>query len=135
MDDITNRAQLDTLHLGKSIPEYWIDFDNENLIFTGSWHVPVMSDNESLFMARVSEGDGPYRFVGCLGGNIPEFIHDYEHKDLIIGFITKEGIGGMDYLIIRKDSKDIFVEVHNWERREILKSEYTFSELINLLKE
>jgi len=135
MGEITNRAQLDTLHLGKPIPEYWIDFDNENLIFTGNWHVPVVSDGESLFMARVSEGDGPYRFVSCLGGNIPEFIHDYEHKDLIIGFITKESIGGMDYLIIRKDNKDVFVEVYNWEKREILKSEYTFSELINLLKE
>jgi len=135
MGEITNRAQLDSLHLGKPIPEYWIDFDNENLIFTGSWHVPIMSNGESLFMARVSEGDGPYRFVSCLGGNIPEYIHDYEHKDLIIGFITKESIGGMDYLIIRKDNKDVFVEVHNWEKREILKSEYTFSEIINLLKE
>jgi hypothetical protein len=135
MGEITNRTQLDTLHLGKPIPEYWIDLDNENLIFTGSWHVPVMSDGESLFMTRVSEGDGPYHFVGCLGGDTPELIHNYEYRDLIIGFITKGSIGGMDYLIIRKDNKDVFVEVYNWETRECLKSEYTFNELINLLKE
>jgi hypothetical protein len=99
------------------------------LIFLGNWYVPVTSDGEPLFMTRISERDGQYRYIWSLGGNTSETIHNYEHRDLIIGFMANNSIGGMDYLIIRKEHKDIFVEVYNWETREAFK-EYSLSELI-----
>jgi hypothetical protein len=129
---IKNRAQLEHLHLGKPIPVYSIV--NENLTFSGYWDVPVMSDNDILFMTLVKlEDDGQYIRAGG-GSGIAETIHNYEYKDLIIGFLRTRSLFGYDYLIIRKDNKDIFVKWYDWETRESLKSEYSLSEIINLFK-
>jgi hypothetical protein len=132
---ITNRVQLENLQLGKPVPEYRIDIDNENLIFTGTWHVPVISDGEPLFTARVNEEgeEKQYGYTGGGGSGGAKIFHNYEHKDLVIGYISGDP-SGMSYLIIRKDQKDIFVEAYNYATREHFKNEYSFSELINLLK-
>jgi hypothetical protein len=130
---ITNRAQLENLHLGKPIPAYRIDIDNENIIFLGTWHMLVMSDGEPLFTASVSEGEEQYSYTGGGGAGGAKIVYNYEHKDLIIGHI-RHASPGMSYYIIRKEHKDIFVEVYDYATREYFKNEYSFSEFINLLK-
>jgi len=128
---ITNRAQLDNLQLGKPIPRYRIDIDNENLIFTHRWHLPVMSNGEPFYTASVEEMGGQYLPTG---GEIPgmaKISHNYEHKDLIIGFLNSYPLS---YLIIRKEDKNVFLQVYDPAMREYFKNEYSFSELINLLK-
>jgi len=129
---ITNRYQLENLHFGKPIPEYRIDIKNENLIFTGTWHVSVMSNGEPLFITRVSEGDCEYRSTGGGGADWAKILHNYEYKDLIIGYLAL--YPSISYYVIRKDHKDIFVEEYNYATREYFKNEYSFGELINLLK-
>jgi hypothetical protein len=127
--NIRARAQLEHLHLGKPIPEYMII--NENLTFTGSWDILVMSDGEPLFMTTVKlENNGQYSFAGS-GAGIAKRIHNYEHKDLIIGHLWSSKI---QFLIIRREHKDIFVQVYDSATREYLKNEYSFSEVLNLLK-
>jgi len=129
---IKSRAQLENLHLGKPIPAYRIV--NENLRFIGNWEVPVISGSEPLFMTTVRlEDDGQYRLVGGGGGTMAKAIRIFKHKDLITGVLGVSA-SGRDYLIIRKENKDIFVEVYDLETREYLKNEYSLSELINLLK-
>ena len=130
---ITNRAQLENLQLGKPIPEYMIDIDNEKLIFIGRWHVPVMSDGEPLFTAKVSKWgeDEQYSYRGASSGGKTR--HNYKHQDLIIGYIQR-ATPGMDYYIIRREHKDVFVQVIDPATRENFKNEYSFSEFINLLK-
>jgi hypothetical protein len=130
---IKNRAQLEHLHLGKPIPMYRIV--DENLTFSGYWNVPVMSDGEPLFMATVKlEDNGQYSKAGFGGASMAKLIHNYEHKDLIIGSLEVISIIGMDYLIIKKENKDIFVQKYDFATREYLKNEYSFSEVLNLLK-
>ena len=127
---IKNGAQIEHLQLGKPTPEYMIV--NENLTFTGNWEVPVMSDGEPLFRTSVKlEDDGQYRFVGGGGATMVGTIHNYEHKDLVIGILGVPG--GGKYLIIRKDNTDIFVKGHNSKTSEVF-IEYSLSEIINLLK-
>ena len=60
-----------------------------------------------------------------------KLIHNYEYKDLITGFI---GLRNGSYLIIRRDNKDIFVQVFDRETGEYVENEYSFSEVLNLLK-
>jgi len=128
---IKDRSQLEHLHLGKPIPRYRIV--DENLTFVGRWEVPVMSNGEPLFFTNVElDDDGQYRKAGSSGGNTAEIIHNYEYKDLIIGCLGR--LYGIDYLIIRKDNQDIFVEMDYSATGEYFKNEYSFSELLNLLK-
>ena len=127
---ITHRPQLENLQLGKPIPMYYI-LEGDNLTFIGVWQVPVMSGDEPFCFTRIRlEEDEKYRWVGT-GATRAEPIHNYEHKDLIIGFLDTYGMG---YLIIRRENKDIFVEIYNYGTREYLKNEYSFSELLNHLK-
>jgi len=127
---IKNRTQLENLYFGKPIPIYYV-IDNESLIFSGRWQVPVMSDGDPLFMTSVKlEDDGQYRWTGS-GRSWAETIHNYEHKDLIIGLLY---ISRGPCLIIQKDNKDIFVQMYDFNTREYFKNEYSFSELLNLLK-
>ena len=127
---ITNRPKLENLHPGKPVPRYSIV--NENLIFTGSWEVPVMSDGEHFYMSTVKlEEDGKYSLAGGGSSRVQQAIQNYEHKDLLIGFI---GVGRRDYLIFRKDNNDIFVKFDLEATGEVLKTEYSLSEIINLLK-
>ena len=134
---ITNRVQLENLQLGKPISEYRIDIDNKNLIFTGIWRVFVMSGGGPLFLAKViesvSERDGQYSYIGGGGAKLARNIHNYEHKELIIGCI-QGSFSGLDYLIIRREHKDVFVQVYDPITRENFKNEYTLSEILNLLK-
>jgi hypothetical protein len=157
---ITNKEQLENLQLGKPIPSYWIvyeEFKKEirfvsiwnassisdkgllSLQFGYTWNVPVLSDGVPFLfvsMLSVSEGD-PGIFPGIK--NTIEHFYNYEHKDLVIGSVSIAGVNplsfGMDYLIIRKDNQDIFVEVYNEATGEYFKNEYSFSELIHHLKE
>ena len=129
---ISNRAQLENLHLGKPIPKYEINIDNENLIFRGGWEMLVMSDGEPLFISKVSEGEEQYSNTGGGGARMAKILHNYEHKDLIIGYIEFDR--GMSFYIIRKEHQDIFVQVYDQATGELFKNEYSFSELINLLK-
>jgi hypothetical protein len=130
---IKNRAQLTNLQLGKPIPMYILE--NENLKFSGRWQVFVMSDGEPLFLAEVRlKNDGQYRYVGGGSAKFAEAIHNYEHKDLIIGFLGTRSFGGMDYLMIRKEGQDIFVQTFGFATPERFKHEYSFSEIINLIK-
>ena len=130
---ITNRAQLENLQLGKPIPSYRIDIDNENLIFTHRWHLPVMSDGEPFYTANVEEIGGQYLRTGGGVPGMAKISHNYEHKDLIIGYIEL-GISGKNYYIIRRENKVVFLQVYDPATREYFKNEYSFSELINLLK-
>lgn len=131
---ITNRSQLTNFQFGKSIPMYRIE--NENLKFIDKWRVLVMSDDEPLFLADVKlEGDGQYIWAGSGGAMMAEGIHNYEHKDLIIGCLGVRSPSGMDYLIIRKENTDIFVQTYDYAAREFFKHEYSFSEIMNLIKQ
>ena len=133
---IKDRAQLERLHLGKPIPVYAINIENDSLRFTGCWNVLVMSDGEPLhFTAIQLKDDGQYRWRGSSSATkLEETIHNYEYKDLIIGCLGIKNILGMDYLIIRKDNKDIFVQRYDDATGEYLKNEYSLSEVINLIK-
>ena len=129
---ITDRSQLDHLHLGKPIPMYIIV--NENLTFTGQWFVLLMSDGEPLRRLILKlDDDGQYRWVGS--GSRGRSIHNYEHKDLIIGILGTTSFHGVDYVMIRRDNQDIFVQWYNRDTREYLKNEYTLSEIMNMIKE
>ena len=127
---IKNRVQLENLQLGKPIPMYYI-LEDDNLTFIGRWLVPVMSSGEPLFITQVElEVDGQYS-RGSFGTPRAEVIHNYEHKDLIIGFLDA---GRGRYLIIRREDKDIFVQIYNYGTPEYLKNEYSFGEILNHLK-
>ena len=130
---IKDRAQLENVYPGKPIPVYMIDYNNEKLIFTDTWEMLVMSNGVPLFNTRVKlEDDGQYRWVGSgsAGGAI---IHNYEHKDLIIGCIRVIS-PGFRYLIIRKDNKNIIVGMPNSTTRGYFK-EYSLSEVIKQIKD
>ena len=95
-----------------------------------------MSDGEPLFFTRIKlEDDGQYKLIGGSDGKFAKITHNYEYKKLIIGYLAGRSttIGGDSYLIIRKDNQDIFVKMYN-STGECLKSEYSFSEVLNLLK-
>jgi len=129
---IKNRSQLEHLHLGKPIPEYSIDFDNEKLRFYGYWQMIVMSNNEPLLTTRVKlEDDGQYRWAGSGGAAQAKIIHNYEHKDLVIGGISI--FSSIRYLIICKDNKDIIVKVYDQATDEYFK-EFSLSEIIKQIK-
>jgi len=148
-----NKEQLENLHLGKPIP--WYNIKNEqlepistysvprmaagepfSLRFFGAWNVPVMSDGEPLLFGIISfstiNGAPSLQEVGIK--NTIEHFHNYEYKDSIIGSV---GLSirnmGMDFLIIRKEHKDIFVEVYDKATGEYFKNEYGPDELITLL--
>jgi len=128
---IKDRSQLEHLHLGKPIPIYYV-LENENLTFTGSWEVLVMNDGEPVFITMLKlENDGQYRWASSALATKAEIIHNYEHKDLIIGLLN---CGVQRYLIIRKDNKDVFVEIYYSATQNFLKNECSLSEVLNLLK-
>ena len=129
--DITDRSQLENLQLGKPIPIYTIV--NKKLTFTGFWNVPVMSDGEPFYLPYIKlVDDEQYIHAGDGYNPLAKIIHNYEHKNLIIGLLrAKYGLG---YLIIRKENQDIFVQMYDDETREYLKNEYSFSEILDLLK-
>ncbi|MCL2245541.1 MAG: hypothetical protein FWC10_00265 [Lentimicrobiaceae bacterium] len=130
---IKDRSKLEHLELGKPIPRYRIE--DQILIFEGSWEVPVMSGGELLYFATVDlKDDDQYRWACDGGGEMAEMIHNYEYKDLIIGFLWTKLYPVMNYLIIRKDNQDIFVKMYDRETDEYLKNEYSFNEVLNLLK-
>jgi hypothetical protein len=64
--------------------------------------------------------------------NIAKHFHNYEYKDSVIGSVISMEIY---YFIIRKENKPLFVEVYNNATGEYFKNEYSFSELINQMKE
>jgi len=124
---ITDRSQLEHLHLGKPIPEYRIE--NENLTFIGKWEVLVLSDGEPLFLTAVKlEEDGEYRWAGCGSAQFAKIIHNYEYRDLIIGFLGLRHES--DFLMIRRDNKDICVQTYDYDTREYFKNEYSLSEIL-----
>ena len=128
---IKDRSQLEHLHLGKPIPQYIIV--NENLTFSGRWDMPVMSNGEPLFLAFVRlEKDGQYRYVGDGGTTMAELIHNYEYKDSIVGFLELRD--DMNYFMIRRENQDIFVQWYDYATREYLKYEYSFNEIMNMIK-
>ena len=132
--NIKNRSQLTNLELGKPIPMYIID--NESLKFIGKWQVAIMADGEPIFLATVAiAGDGQYSYAGGGSADMVKCINDYGYKDLIIGFLGVKSASGRDYIYIKKENTDIFVEVYDWGTRELFKNEYSLSELINLIKE
>ena len=130
---ITNRVQLENLQFGKPIPRYAINIDKEILFFTGGWDVLVMSDGVPLYISKVSKEKNQYRETGGGRAGMAKILHNYEHKDLIIGYIEL-GISGMNYYIIRREQKDVFVQVYDPATRENFKNEFTLNEVINLLK-
>jgi len=130
---IKDRSKLEHLELGKPIPRYRIE--DQILIFEGSWEVPVMGDGEPLYFATVDlKENDQYRWACDGGGEMAEMIHNYKYKDLIIGFLWTKLYPVMNYLIIRKDNQDIFVKMYDRETNEYLKNEYSFNEVLNLLK-
>ena len=130
---IKNRSQLNGLQLGKPIPRYVLD--NKNLIFLNTWTILVMSDGASLFFVTVRlMENGQYKWAGSGSGSagFVEILHNYEYKDLIIGILDEYPT---NYYIIRKDNKDIFVKVYDYETREYFSGEYSLPDIINLIKE
>jgi hypothetical protein len=127
---IKNRAQLDSLEVGKPIPYFTLH--NDSIKFTGAWRVPLLSNGEPLFFEDIKiEDNGNYKWAGARSAK-DNPINNYKHKDLITGFL---GVGdGVSYLMIRKNSQDIFVKTYDWETRESLKTEYSLQEIINLNK-
>jgi hypothetical protein len=153
--DIKNRPQLENLHIGKPIPKYYIvneklkkyvfpsdvshisDGDSLSLKFQNIWFVPVMVDGEPLLFGEIQFADFSRdpQYVGpSVNANIIKHFHNYEFKDSIIGSLGLSSME-MDYFIIRKDNKDVFVQVYDEVTSEYFKNEYSFSELINHLKE
>lgn len=125
---IKNKAQLEHLHLKKPIPVYQINIDNDSLRFIGRWKVPVMSDEEPLFCAWIKlEEDGQYSKSGHGDRGLAINIPNYKHKDMIIGCLD---YAWMHCLIIRKDNKDIFVEVYDYATGEYFKNEYPKSAIL-----
>ena len=130
---IKDRSQLDHLHLGKPIPMY--EIVNETLTFIGKWFVLVMSNGEPLFRMWVKlDKNGQYREAGGGSAGMAEHIHNYEYKNLIIGILGTTSFNGMDYLMIRRENQDIFVQVYDRATREYFKYEYTLSEIMNMIK-
>jgi hypothetical protein len=153
---IKNKEQLENLHTaGKPIPEYCIVSENQmlnpvsisnvsfisdgktlSLRFMGNWNVPVMFDEATLLFGLFGFSDEPH--LAQVVKNTIDF-HNYEHTDSIIGTVSLGASApsrqGMDYLIIRKENQDIFVEIYDEVTGEYFKNEYNFSELINRLKE
>ena len=129
---IKDRSQLENFDIGKPIPLFTIV--NENLTFTGCWDMPVMSDGEPFYLALVKlDDDGQYRWAGDGYAPLAKIIHNYEHKDLIIGPLKVRYSWG--YLIIRKDNQDVFVQIYDDATHQYdFKNEYSFSELLNFLK-
>ena len=130
---IKNREQLNSLQLGKPIPEYVLD--NGNLKFLNKWTMLVMSDGEPLFFVTVNlEKDGQYTWGGSGSGSAGfiETFYNYEYKNLIIGFLEAYP---EYYLIIWKDHKDVFVKEYDYELRKYLSGEYSLPDIINLIKE
>ena len=126
---IKNRSQLENLQLGKPIPMYYLI--NNTIKFRDRWQVPVLSDGEPLFLARVfPDNGGQYRFANAGAVPLAKSIYNYEHKNLITGFLGVTSYGGMDYLMIRKEDKDIFVQRYDYATHEFLKNEHSLSEII-----
>ena len=127
---IKNRPKLENLHPGKPVPLYSIV--NENLIFTGRWEVPVMSEGEPPFYTSTVklEDNGQYSYAGGGTANY-EVLNNYKYKDLLIGYLRT---GHTSYVIIRKDNKDFFVKFDIETTGEVLNTEYSLSDIINLLK-
>jgi len=125
---VKNRSQLMNLQLGKSIPVYSLTA-NDTLKFLNRWRILVMSDDEPIIFADVIlADDGQYEVVNFGAAIWAEHIHNYEHKDLIVGFLSLR----TNYLYIQKDNQDIFVEVYDYATREWFKNEYSLSDIINL---
>jgi len=129
---ITNRAQLENLHLGKPIPKYRIDIDNENLIFIGGWEAIVLSNEEPLFIIDVGKGEEQYWYTGSGRAGLAKILHNYEHKDLIIGYFEFDR--EKSFYTIRKGHQVVFVQVYDYTTHKSLRNEYSFSEIINLIK-
>jgi len=132
---IQNRSQLENLQLGKPIPEYWIDYDNEKPIFAGNWNVLVMSSNGEplvLVMVRLAE-DEQYKLGRIGAAEIAYRLHNFKDKNLVIGSLGTIR-SSLNYLIIRKEQKDIFVEMYDYATRKYFVNEYSLSEIMNLLK-
>ena len=109
--------------------------ENENLKFKGVWAIIVMSGDDPLFFTEVKlDVNGQYKWAGSGSAEWAKSIYNYEYKDLIVGFLGVRSPSGKNYLIIRKENKDIFVEVYDYSTQEWFKKEYSFSELINLIK-
>ena len=152
---IKNRSQLENLHTGKPIPMYRIvnekledvntwsvsrmpDGETLSLKFQNTWNVPVMSDEAPLLFVIIMFSDfgrDPYISLQKTANIIAHF-HNYEHKDSVIGSVVVLPTSvGMDYLIIRKENQDIFVQVYDDTTGEYFKNEYRLSELVPHLKE
>jgi len=151
---IKNKEQLENLHLGKPIPWYSLvneqlesvdinsvsrmsDGEHLSLSFTNYWNVPIMSDEEPLLFGLIM-------FLPFVGNpavdrgieNTTAHFYNFEHKDSIIGSVGVNFLNrGMDFLIIRKDNKVLFVQVYDEATGKFFKNEYSFSELINPIKE
>ena len=152
------KEQLVNLHLGKPIPWYQIvneklepvfalnvhrlaAEDTLSLRFTNKWNLPVMSAGEPIVFVFVGITDGEYTYMDMRplfpGTENPiKQIYNYEHKDWLIGAfeVTPSGFG-LDYLMIRKEDKDVFVEIYDKATGEYCKSEYSSGELIQLLED
>jgi len=133
---IKSRTQLENLQLGKPIPEYWIDLDNNNLIFVGRWNIPVISANEEpLVLVKVCiTEEEQYIWEATGAAEMAQHFHNFKDNAFVIGSIGRSP-RGLDYLIVRKDNKNIFVETYDYATREYFVNEYSLSEIINLSKE
>jgi len=156
---ITDSSQLENLHFGKPIPMYSLvteklefvstwsvprmsDGDSLSLRFSNSWNVPVLSDEVPLLFGVLSFfsscGGEERPSIGFFSGNRNTMMHfhNYEYKDSIIGSVRLIPSHQMlDYLIIRKDNQDIFVQIYDDATYQYdFKNEYSFSEVLKLLK-
>lgn len=128
---VRDRSQLSNLQLGKPMANYMIG--REGFHFMNIWEFVVFSDNEPLLTARIRlTDDGEYVFTGAGSAGLARTIYDYEHKDLIIGLLKVSGFNAVDYFYIRKDDRDVFVRVYDWETQSLdLISEFSLSDIIN----
>jgi len=128
---IKDISQLNSLQLGKPVPLYVLD--NGKLRFLNSWRMLVLSDGEPLHFVTVDlEEDGQYGWGGSGSAQGAPIFYNYEHKDLIIGFVE---VYPEHYFIIRKDNKDIFVKSYDYKTRKHFSGEYSLSDIINLIEE
>jgi len=129
---VKNRSQLLNLHFGKPMANYIIG--TQGLTFTGSWEVPVLSDNEPIALAEVlPAGNEQYRLSGFGSAEFAKLIYNYEYKDLIVGFLRIYG-SAVNYFYLQKDNKNVFVKTYDYQSRTLdLKSEYSFIDIINSL--
>jgi hypothetical protein len=121
---IKNKEQLEKLQLGKPLREFILNHDKDTLIPQG-WQVPILYEGKPVVIAFVSGREVKFGLPRT-GENINRF-----DRDDMIGILSVNVLP-TEFYIIRKENKDVFLQVFDLVTRKFFVNEYSFSEIINL---